>query len=776
MRYLIFKALILFFLLSLDLFSQIITGKIIDAESGSAITDCNISIVGTYRGTTTNLDGIYKLKLPSGKYELLFQYIGYKSEKFKIELTQQKLTIDIKLEPQVLSFDSITIYASRYSEAESLILKASKRKKQSLKFINNYFCNSYTKTSFKASNKNIYGGIFETFSELYFNAPNRWHEVLLSQKQTVNIPRTSNFVSGNTFLDINQDLIQLGERNIIGPTNPEAVLYYNYEFIDTLYQDNNRIFGIKFSPKKDNIPAMSGKLYLVDKYFIISNIDATLNEECNYDVFENIRIIQRYKAINDSVYLPNYSLRESNFVIDIPKFPALLIKKENFRENYIINNYNNKIAPYEETREIKNTISFDSIPMHIPPLTVNEKRGYSKIDSLFNQNNKIYIYKQIINFIDYYSYLEKLPIGNFSDFFHFNRVEGIFGGISIDSKDYFKNISLKTGYGYGSEDRNSKYFVYPSLEFKNKEIALKLTFGYYDKLETREQTKEFPIWANSFESIFYNFDYFDYYYSKGSSINLNLKIKRLDFTASYKNESHSNANRNLNFALFKNDLFIDNLAISSGKVIGPSIAIKYSDIAYLGSGISKELIPNQRFTELIFSVNNGIKSLGSDFNFYKYQLMLYIRKNTPLNGFVDISLFFGTSTGTLPLQKHFEIASGFSGYGRFKAFSTLGQNSFIGKNKASMYFEHKFHDSIFKLTNLPFVKKIPWEFSLIYNTGWAGNKKIERITFNDFYSEAGFGLNKVFNILKFEFIWRTKYFENSNFFSINLKIDNFEIF
>ena len=79
MKWLLFSSSILL-LLSSALLGQSIKGTIIDAESGLTLPNCNISIVGTFRGTTSNLDGVYKLKLPLGKHELLFQYIGYQSK------------------------------------------------------------------------------------------------------------------------------------------------------------------------------------------------------------------------------------------------------------------------------------------------------------------------------------------------------------------------------------------------------------------------------------------------------------------------------------------------------------------------------------------------------------------------------------------------------------------------------------------------------------------------------------------------------------------------
>ena len=117
--------------------------------------------------------------------------------------------------------------------------------------------------------------------------------------------------------------------------------------------------------------------------------DAQLNAKCNYDVFENIHIIQNYKTIDDSLFLPDYSLRESDFVIDIPKFPLLIVRKENFRENYILNSDENIIHPDYAAVVFKNTMPFDSVRMHIPPLNKDESQAYVKIDSLVHKNKKL---------------------------------------------------------------------------------------------------------------------------------------------------------------------------------------------------------------------------------------------------------------------------------------------------------------------------------------------------------------------------------------------------
>ena len=164
--------------------------------------------------------------------------------------------------------------------------------------------------------------------------------------------------------------------------------------------------------------------------------------------------------------------------------------------------------------------------------------------------------------------------------------------------------------------------------------------------------------------------------------------------------------------------------------------------------------------------------LGSDFHFSRYQFILFLRQTIFQKGYLDASFLCGLSQGELPEQFLFELESGFTGYRQYKAFATLDQNVFIGNKKFALFLEHNFHDSIFDLAGL----STPWEFSIIYNTGWAGDKYFNQVEYDDSYSELGFGLNKIFNLIKFEFIWRVKKIPNSKSFCFNITIDEFDIF
>ena len=54
-----------------------VRGKVTDAESGEALIGATVSVVGTTRGSTTDIDGNYTVEVPEGAQQLRFAYTGY---------------------------------------------------------------------------------------------------------------------------------------------------------------------------------------------------------------------------------------------------------------------------------------------------------------------------------------------------------------------------------------------------------------------------------------------------------------------------------------------------------------------------------------------------------------------------------------------------------------------------------------------------------------------------------------------------------------------------
>lgn len=83
MKRTLFTLILFLFLASLSLAQKQITGNVLD-NTGEPLIGVNVVIKGTDMGSTTDYDGNYILKLPSGKNKLVFSYIGYKTQEVDI--------------------------------------------------------------------------------------------------------------------------------------------------------------------------------------------------------------------------------------------------------------------------------------------------------------------------------------------------------------------------------------------------------------------------------------------------------------------------------------------------------------------------------------------------------------------------------------------------------------------------------------------------------------------------------------------------------------------
>ncbi|MCG8321630.1 MAG: SusC/RagA family TonB-linked outer membrane protein [Cytophagales bacterium] len=86
---------------------SIIEGKVTD-EIGEPLAGVNILIKGTSQGTTTDIDGNYRLLVEEGETVLIFSFIGYNAQEVNIN---GRTVINILLAPDLTSLQEVTVNA-----------------------------------------------------------------------------------------------------------------------------------------------------------------------------------------------------------------------------------------------------------------------------------------------------------------------------------------------------------------------------------------------------------------------------------------------------------------------------------------------------------------------------------------------------------------------------------------------------------------------------------------------------------------------------------------
>ncbi|MEM9328293.1 MAG: carboxypeptidase-like regulatory domain-containing protein, partial [Bacteroidota bacterium] len=102
------KLTIALFLISTTLFAQkSVTGKV-TGESGESLPGVNILVEGTTSGTTTDIDGNYRLQLPGSDGTLVFTFIGFEDQSVKVG---DRSVIDITLSESTEQLQEVVVTA-----------------------------------------------------------------------------------------------------------------------------------------------------------------------------------------------------------------------------------------------------------------------------------------------------------------------------------------------------------------------------------------------------------------------------------------------------------------------------------------------------------------------------------------------------------------------------------------------------------------------------------------------------------------------------------------
>ncbi|AWM33793.1 DUF5686 and carboxypeptidase regulatory-like domain-containing protein [Hymenobacter nivis] len=286
---------------------------VISGADGAGLAFANVAVRGATTSTGANDQGQYALRLPAGRYELVFQYVGFRPriEPVRVPGGDSTVVLNVQLAPEAYSLGEVTVRASDRDPAYAIIQQAQQWRPYHRREVAAFRARLYSKSLgriletpgkimglFKLG-PDIKPGIFylsESLSDIAFTQPNIVKERMLSSRVSGDSRGISfNRASAGRGLNFYDNLIKSGfsERGFVSPISASAMLFYQYELVGSTRQaDGALVHKIRVVPRRRTDPVFSGFVYIVDGSWRLHSVDLNLGKEAQLDYVDGLHIGQ----------------------------------------------------------------------------------------------------------------------------------------------------------------------------------------------------------------------------------------------------------------------------------------------------------------------------------------------------------------------------------------------------------------------------------------------------------------------------------------------------
>lgn len=757
-------------------FSQqtVVKGKVTDIESGETLPYANISYLvdGQLYGTTSDINGLYRIESDKIFDYVIFEYAGYKPYEAKINrFTTQ--TVNVKMESVSITLPKAEIKAQRKikerykrknNAAVDLIRKVQKNaERNSLSGFDYYQYDEYSKLELGPSNlsdnledlwimrnmkfvcdnmrpseltgRNYLSMYFvETLSKTYYRKEPRCLTTEVTDFKDVLFSKFLDFNSMEAvidnwigFVDVYARNINLFNNSYTSPMSPIAITFYHFYIVDTVQMDNERCIVLSFTPANQMDMGLCGSLWITDDTaYMVKKVQLQIPRHSGTNFVEAMMFEQEYERVNAVMMPTRYKLVADIYYLGV----ALHGKRSGVFSNIEINKplpnrfYANKPAKtrnkafydHKDDEEYWKEKRPDSLSYHEKCISDDNE----KLKNVFE-------FKLITGMATAigYNYVDCGPIdiGPIFNMLSYNEIEGWRLRLGAKTNTHFhKHIFLEGFLAYGTKDQKLKYRGQIMYSFNNKnnnqwEFPMNLlTLSY-------EHNTNVP----RIGSFGYSYNEDADRLGRSFSRQGNYKMIFIDkFKMMYDFETATHIGLKL-FTEYEEQRPLGDLVYETngGKIYNPfttnSIGLEmrfaYNEKVFQYHQYRKPLA-NSVAPVFTIGYRYGGKYLGSDYEYHKLQAMFSKRWFLSVLGVADLNITGGMVFGETPYPLMFVHRANQGVYYDERGFNLMNYYEFVSQYYIQGMFEHNFNGFI--LNRLPIVGKLKLREVLSVKAVWGG--------------------------------------------------------
>ncbi|WP_417428318.1 DUF5686 family protein [Halpernia sp.] len=574
------------------------------------------------------------------------------------------------------------------------------------------------------------------------------------------------------------------------PVSTDGFSTYDYNLIDSLSIRGEDCYHIKYFPKRKDILAFTGDLFISKNNFAVVKVSLKSTKKMNVNFVNAIFTELEFDNPDDNTFLPfkNTTQFDISLVSKNKNARGMLAKRTINYSDYQFN----KVIPEQifENKEPKTNEELTRSDVfweenRTDSLNVAENNVYKMLSQL----QEVPKFKRFVKIYEtlssgYYNVGHSIDIGNLYSIFGNNAIEG--NRLRLGARTYFSaNDDWRIqGYGaYGFKDHQFKYGVEAKYMF-NKINRFQIGVG------TRRDILQLGVGLTDDDGIMSRSFASSSLFSRGDNVSLS-NVNQTSFYTSiepWKNfqvridgtlESIKSAdNQAFNLKYLDNENQVR-------KTVNDS-HLTLSLIANPGAKFSETGIDRYSHTTLsptfVLKYTRGLKGLfNADFNYNKLQFLYTQPILLGTWGKSKVNMELGKNFDTVPLALQ-NIIPGNQSYNLIpNTFSQLNYYEFVADSYATINIEHHFNGKI--LSYIPLIKKLKLReiglFRAAYGTLSNASKVINLSSIQysapseHVYYEYGFGIENIgfgnLRILRVDFNWRGNYLDRPGITRFGIK-------
>ena len=820
-------------------------GYIIDEATGDSIPYASAIYRGHNVAVASNINGQFTIARHEG-WVLTFSAVGYVSKSITISAST-KQNFNVKLKPDTKALKEVVVktkrrrYSRKNNPAVELMKKVVEAKKRTdLDNRDYYQYNKYQKITLALNNftpetledpkmkkkpwlkdqveKCEYNGklilpvsVDETVTQkIYRKHPHSEKNIVKGQNSTgVNdLFQTGdilNTVLKDVFTDVNiyDDQIRLLQYPFTSPIGKDAVAFYRYYIMDTLYVERDKCIHLHFLPNNQQDFGFRGDIFiLADSSYQVKRCELTIPKKSDVNFVENMKIVQEFTQLPDSTWV----LSVDDMLAEIKL--ASFIKEAAVIRTTRITDYAFDPLPKQLFKGKAKDVKEADAMMRDEAFwnqyrQVSLTKSESKMDAFVNNLSQVKGFKYIIfglkalieNFVETGN-PSKVDIGPINTMLTSNPVDGLRTRISAQTTAKLNPHWFASGYfarGWKSEKNYYKADLiysfnkkeYLPREFPKRTLTLSSTYDIMapsDKFMKTDKDNVFTSfkWSKVNKMMFYNRQEIKYEREEdwGFKTTLGFKAEEnegalgLNFTPlSQYSQKYTDGNVLLepNSNKFRTSEFHAEFRFAPGETF---INTK-----------QRRLKINLDAPVFILGHTVGIKGfLGGDYRYNFTEASIYKRFWMKSWGKIDCYLKGGIQWNQVPYPLLIMPETNLSYIIQDETFELIDNMEFLNDRFASLYISWDFNGKIFN--RIPLLKKLKWREYIGFRCLWGGlsdknNPFLEQNAQSDIlmlfpegchvmdskkpYYELSVGIHNIFKLIHVEYVRRLNYhYENTH--------------